>query len=613
MIRGDNPTLLKVQYFRPDRKRGIKECFHVIYRDDNNRMRFSNEPPDVDIYIVKPENRDFNYMKPQEKISRMEKYTVPLSKVRYTIAEQAGKFGEQILHVAEQTMDPKVLDNLYKWPYAYGCDFLPEFYFMRDWYYKYKLRSPKLYKAFLDIEVDQIDYKIDMDNPRDSAWAPINVITVGFDDPAEMYQFILKPQEPHGDPNLESFKERYKLYEKQLHEHEYLMSNKDEYIKLLHSEFDKTYGSIDYKINDYEKEIDLIADVFRLINDKKPDFCDIWNMRFDIPYIIGRCEHLGFDPISIICHPDIEPKQCYFVKDTRFFDLEKQWDQFFCSSYTQYECQMRIYANIRKSEHKLKSHKLNDVAEKELKDKKVEYASSTNIVNFPYVDWMKFLLYNLKDVLLIRQIEKHTNDLLTFYMRSHNNLTPYNKIFKETHLLRCVREMYFEKEGWVQSNNINILKLRDKRREDREFYGEDYEEETKTSYKGAINADPLMNDNVGEVVFGRKTNYLFRNAIDFDFSSFYPSIKIACNLDPGTLLYKAKFNNEDFISGEFSNKSLNQTYTEINKYGQEVPVDITGEAVNCFCSKNPLTFGYNYLNLPEIDELVEIIENKLNN
>jgi len=158
----------------------------------------------------------------------------------------------------------------------------------------------------------------------------------------------------------------------------------------------------------------LIADVFRLINDKKPDFCDIWNMRFDIPYIIGRCEHLGFDPISIICHPDIEPKQCYFVKDTRFFDLEKQWDQFFCSSYTQYECQMRIYANIRKSEHKLKSHKLNDVAEKELKDKKVEYASSTNIVNFPYVDWMKFLLYNLKDVLLIRQIEKHTNDLLTF-------------------------------------------------------------------------------------------------------------------------------------------------------------------------------------------------------
>ena len=222
-------------------------------------------------------------------------------------------------------------------------------------------------------------------------------------------------------------------------------------------------------------------------------------------------------------------------------------------------------------------------------------------------------MYNLKDVLLQLGIERHTNDLLTFYMRSHTNLTPYNKIFKETHLLRCVREMYFEKEGWVQANNINILKLRDKKRQDREFYGEEYEEETKTSYKGAINADPLMNDNVGEVVFGRKTNYLFRNAIDFDFSSFYPSIKIASNLDPGTLLYKAKFNNEDFINGEFSNKSLNQTYTETNKYGEEVPVDITGEAVNCFCSNNPLTFGFNYLNLPEIDELVEIIEKKLNN
>jgi len=612
MIIGDHPTLLKVQYFRPDRKRGIKECFHVIYRDDNNRIRFSNEPPDVDIYIVKPENRNYNYMKPQEKINAMDKVQTPFSKIRYKIAEAAGDYGEQILSAANQMMDPKVLDQLYKWPYAYGCDFLPEFYFMLNWYRKYPLKSPKLYKAFLDIEVDQIDFKIDLNEPRDSAWAPINVITVCFDDPAESYQFVLKPQKPKGDKNSESLRKRYELYEKQSQDHTNLMNNKKEYIEMLHKEFDATYGYIDYKLNDYDKEIDLIADTFRLINDKKPDFCDIWNMRFDIPYIIGRIEHLGYDPISVMCHPDIEPKQCYFVTDRRSFQLKSQWDQFFCSSYTQYQCQMRMYANIRKSQHKLKSNKLNDIAEKELKDKKVEYASSANIVNFPYVDWAKFLLYNRKDTLLQLGIERHTNDLLTFYMRAHKNLTPYNKIFKETQLLRCVREMYFEKEGWIQSNNINILKLRDKKREDKEFYGEedDDEEETKTSYKGAINADPIWNMPIGETLFGRKTNYLFRNCIDFDYSAFYPSIKIACNLDPGTLLYKASLNNEEFESGEFPNRSLNQQYREKNKYGKEVPVDITGEAVNTFCSQNPMVFGYNYLNLPTLDELVDLVEKK---
>lgn len=608
MIYGKHPTLLKVQYFRPDRKRGIKETFHVIYRDDNNKMRFSNESPDADIYIVKPEYRDYNYTKPQEKIAHMDKFRVPISKIRYKIGEEAGDFGKQVMNLASQTMDQKVLDNLYKWPYAYGCDFLPEYYFIRDWYSKYPLSAPKLYKAFLDIEVDQIDTKIDMNDPRGSAWAPINVITVGFDDPAESYQFILRPYPPVGNYT----KERYDLYIKQLKEHEELMEHKDEYIKMLHNEFDKTYGYIDYKINEYENEIELIADVFRLINDKKPDFCEIWNMRFDIPYIIGRCEKLGYDPASIICHPDIEPKQCFFVQDRHAFELERQWDRFCCSSYTQYVCQLRIYANIRKSQHKLKSHKLNDVANKELGDKKVEYASSTNIVNFPYFDWKKFILYNLKDVQLQRGTESHVNDLTKFYMRAHSNMTPYDKIFKETHLLRYVREMYFEKQGWVQSNNINILKLRDRKRQEDEFYGDEaVEDETKSSFKGAINANPVMNAPVGEYVFGRRTNYLFRNSVDMDFSAFYPSIKIACNLDPSTLLYKASFYNDEFTSGEFNNRSLNQEYIEKDKYGKERPVDHTGEAVNCCCTQNHLTLGFNYLNLPSLDELIEIIDKKL--
>ena len=40
---------------------------------------------------------------------------------------------------------------------------------------------------------------------------------------------------------------------------------------------------------------------------------------------------------------------------------------------------------------------------------------------------------------------------------------------------------------------------------------------------------------------------MYKNPIDFDMGAFYPSIKIASNMDPGTLLYKASFNNNEFL------------------------------------------------------------------
>ena len=97
-------------------------------------------------------------------------------------------------------------------------------------------------------------------------------------------------------------------------------------------------------------------------------------MRFDIQYLYNRIKVLGYDPSFIMCHPDfkVEDRRCMFKVDRSTFMLEKQYDYFFCSSYTMYICQMRLYASIRKSKHKLKSVKLNAIADMELRDKKVE-------------------------------------------------------------------------------------------------------------------------------------------------------------------------------------------------------------------------------------------------
>lgn len=604
MIIGNRPTLLNVTYIRPNKSNGQREVFEVIYKTENGEICKSDEPAEADIYIVKPEFRNYSYNKPQERIECMDKIRVPISKIKYTIAEAMGDEGGALIQRAYRERNFNILNQLYKWPYCYGCDFQPEYYFMKNWYEKYELGRPRLTKGFFDIETDLIDYTLDMDDIPNTAYSPVNLMTVILEETKECYTFILHPYEPSKTGRTpKEYEERYALYEKQLSDHKYLMSHMDEFIKDLHDSFDETYDHLDYYLREYREEIDLIADAFRLINTKKPNFCMIWNMRFDIQYLLHRIIALGYNPASVMCNADFDNPKCYFKVDRSTFMMEKQYDYFFCSSYTQYICQMRLYASIRKSQHKLKSVALNAIGDRELKDKKVEYPEEANIVRFPYVDWIKFIKYNIKDVLLQYGIEKKTKDVMTYYMRSHSNMTPYNKIFRETHLLRNVREMYFEKEGWVQGNNLNIIDD-DEDEVAKRFYGTDEEDEgEESSFKGAINAEPGWNDYVGMEIYGAPSNNIHQNAMDYDMGAFYPSIKIASNMDPGTLLYKAAFINEEFISGEFTNRSLNTKYTERDKNGNMRRLDITGEAVNTYISGNVLTFGYNYLNLPSITSL----------
>jgi hypothetical protein len=136
---------------------------------------------------------------------------------------------------------------------------------------------------------------------------------------------------------------------------------------------------------------------------------------------------------------------------------------------------------------------------------------------------------------------------------------------------------------------------------------DDDEDDEESSFKGAINADPIWNDNVGVPINGVPSNNIYNNAIDYDMASFYPSIKIACNMDGITIIFKASFDNEEFMSGEFRNKSLNTKYFERDKYGNIRKLDITGEAVNTYVSRNILTTVHNYLGQPPITEVLQFI------
>lgn len=343
MVEANNPTLLNVTYIKPTKSNGNEEYFDVIWKTEDGTVKRSKEPPNADIWFVKPEYRTYTYNKPEERMEHMEKVTVPISKIRYKIAEVMGDEGKNFVKQCFETKNPRGLNQLYKWPYCYACDFQPEYYFMKNWYEKYTIGNVKLSKAFLDIETDLMDYTVDMENIPNTAYAPVNCVSIIMEDSNEVWTFCLRPYVPSKMGRSEDeYNRRYKMYEKQLKDHQYLMSHLDEFIADLNKSFDSTYGHLSYHIREYEREIDLIADVFRLINTRKPNFCLIWNMRFDIQYLYYRIIALGYDPASIMCHRDFDEPRCYFKVDRSTFKLEKQYDYFYCSSYTQYICQMRL-------------------------------------------------------------------------------------------------------------------------------------------------------------------------------------------------------------------------------------------------------------------------------
>ena len=270
---------------------------------------------------------------------------------------------------------------------------------MQEWYRKYPLKNVKFSRAFIDIETDILDYSPDLDKLNGTAYAPVNCATIILDETKEVFTFVLEPQKPQKVSfTPEAYQQRLKKYEAQLKMHQSLMSHQSEFIQDLHDSFDKTYGVLDYKIRVYQEEIELIADIFRLINDRKPNFCLAWNMRFDIQYLYERIRALGYRPESIMCHPDFSNPKCFFKVDRSTFKIEKQYDFFYCSSYTTYICQMRLYASIRKSQHMLKSVSLNAIGDRELRDRKVDYPPNANIMTFPYTDWLLFIKYNIKDI-----------------------------------------------------------------------------------------------------------------------------------------------------------------------------------------------------------------------
>lgn len=440
-------------------------------------------------------------------------------------------------------------------------------------------------KAFFDIEADIMKGYLDLKHSEGDA--PINIVSIVFDETKTVYTIALRDSD---NPLIAEFEKDFE-------------TNIGEIADELNEEYDVNFS---YKSIFVDTEVELITLLFQLINAMKPDFAVCWNMAFDFQYCMYRLKANGVNPADVMCHPDFDVKECYFVKDIRNFEIKKKTDWCRCSSYTVFLDQMINYAAIRKSESKIDSYKLDFIGEREVNINKVDYSEIGHIKYLPYKNYRKFYKYNIGDVMVQYKIEMKTKDLDDVFYRAYSSNTRFSKVFKEITFLTNVAFHDFEEMGLILGNNVNAIKYQGLENVNILFPDDvdpdaDDDEETVNKdekFEGAIVGDPKLIMDVGLRMLGLKqSSTLFDNMVDFDYTSLYPSIIRLFNIYKATIIGQLVLDKSSITKRELRN--VDDKYNRGAKYLDDLELN---EALH-FChrwlnlpnSLNVLRYFYEYL------------------
>lgn len=621
-VNKDNAMLLDVQYLKANRKNKQSDVLYLIWKNlDTNEKHLQVIPePMMEIYFEKPEFRNHSYSKKYERKENLTKRVVKYKDIIYAIAEDMGEAGRNKLQQCFNTGNFGALKEFYIYPYVYGADFDIRTWYRHQWIKTFDNNRPKtIHKAFGDIEVDSLETP-GFPNPM---FNPVDLVTIIDGETKQAYTFCLLGVDCV-EKDMSLMNERQKKDEikrREMYAHRMETQKKygnEEYLReQAHQMFDEDYPGFEYNFYFYKDEAKMLVHLFQLINKIKPDFLLFWNISFDIPFLMDRMKVLGLNPEDVICPKDFPIKQCWFKKDTRNFEPKNKSDFFHCTSYTIYADQMINYAATRKGQTELRSYKLQSVAEHVIDDKKLDYSENGNIKTVSYNNWVQYVLYNIKDVLLQYGIESNTSDLEAYYVASYKNATPYEDVFKQTKKLRNVEYLSYDKQGLVPGENVNGFLANYQDDVEEEIDDDEEEEDTgtskKTTFEGALVGNPKLINPFGVEIFGRRSNSVFAWSIDFDMSAFYPNTIIATNLDCSTLIFKAIIRGDqyDVRGGDIPFHGITASQMVEENKDSFLAGDVAKELIDNFQTKNIITFAHKWMNAPSLSDIYSRLKDEL--
>ena len=590
------------------------ETYEVVYFDTmTDRLEVRYIDPIIDIWFLKDEYRTntyesngktYHYQLPHVEMDKCFRVWCKPSQIPKMIAKYAGDiplpedlemdmtFGE----FYEANKDQFIKSTMCRNPYVFKADFTEDVYFRLRWLQKYsdECDVSKVTFGFMDIEVDVLDRLVDMQDIESYGKQPINAITVILPKQKICAVLMLSPR-----PDVKLAPKFHSLLQNQKVEYQWVYEHQEEFKRMIveDDEDNKVYLK-DYEIRlhffDYYKEIHMIQTAYAYFNRYRPMFAFAWNAPFDFNYLPARIEYLGYDKAEVMLSPEFKTRVIRFQPDnSKQYSMKTSRDWFYVSSYTTWVCEMRLFAAIRKSQQERRSYTLSSIGKDIAKIDKLSDSKSDSFRNFAYTDYIKFILYNVRDVVVQDAIETNVNDSQTLFSRSYMFATSYSKCFQETHIVRNIREYIFEDEHIVQACRLYVDPKVDK------------------AFKGAFVAEPSLNAPTGLILNGIPFNNILYGVMDADASAYYPTMKMLLNLDTVSFIGKCKINNDVFRNKLCINRSFNQEYTWYDSKNKPHEEDMAGPLLNTYRNHNECTLMWNWLGLPSITNYIKQIESMI--
>ena len=258
------------------------------------------------------------------------------------------------------------------------------------------------------------------------------------------------------------------------------------------------HGRTDVVYHNCKNEIELLQEFIKYWRTENFDIITGWNVdAFDITYLCNRIDRiLGEDE-----HKKLSPWGMTDVREWLAFGHQKNM------TYTLHGINvidyMRTYDKF--TFVKQESYKLNHIAFIELGKKKLDYSEYGSLHTLYKQDYAKFLEYNIKDVLLVEELEEKLGFLDLLLTMSYDAKCNYNDVFGMVKYWETI--IY----NFLKDQNIQTPPQRLKTGNDK-----------KHSIVGAYVKDPIVG----------KHDWV----MSFDLNSLYPHLIMQFNISPETIV-----------------------------------------------------------------------------
>ena len=564
---GSDITLVNTIYQRPTKDENgnrIPDKLTIVFRDNvtGEKKIETIKEPEYEYYVAKDE-----YVTPHNLMfiekEKVEKVTVKYTQLLKSIAEHEGKLTEFYDNI--RMGQPQANNKLNKNTDIFMSDLNFEDWTRFKFGQEYTNNTFKLNKAYFDIEVDYIGMKGEFVEPGE---CPINCASLLDERTKKVYTFALRNLQ---NPLIEQA-------EMQLAESNNLLNQLHDFVVDTVGGWKKAtrFGLIDfqYEIMFFDSEIDLIAMIFAILRKLDPDFWMVWNASFDLPYILARIIELGYDPVQIICDPEMPQVAKYWVDTNNYNEFEQRCDFGTLGIKPVLADDMIHFASRRKGQGVFPSYKLDEIGRIVAGVRKLDYSHiTTDLAMLPYLDFITFWFYNVIDVIVCYCIEQKTKDIDYVFNKALANNTRYHKVHRQTVYLtnRIANEFY--KDGYIIGNNVNK-----------------WNEKPKEKFPGALVGNPKNNNDYSKRRINGRPVGIVDNLLDFDYKSLYPSIMGEDNIAPNTQIGKIIL--------------PVQVYKNENKYNYDKWTR-AGEYIENFTSENHIEFCHRWFHLASYEEFLQ--------